>query len=279
MSSHRPKPDQKSGIPPPELTSHLWQAAFVESLFNGFSEPLISSLMMRPDTRQQARFAVYQNNVFYSLRTALADLYPTIKTLVGEAFFNGTADAYIRIHPPKQASMVYFGLHFSEFLSHFEHTRDMPYLVDIALLELAHHQAYHAADIDILDKVFFASIEPSVFEHSGVKFHPSLQIVSSAFPIFTIWQSNQTEAPSSSSENSSAKINLDEPQWLIVVRLDYEVLVFNVDYGTYLFYHYLFNGKPINNAAQRAQNKHADVDISSAIVLGINNGFFTALNP
>lgn len=273
---------EKSIVPASGLKPQAWQAAFVESLFKGLSEPLTGSLATQTFNEQHERFAIYQNNVFYSLRAALAELYPTIKKLVGEEFFNGTADAYIRAYPPQQPAMVYFGLDFSDFLSQFKHTQNMAYLSDIASLEVARHKAYHASDVEILDKKKFAGIEATVFERSQLELHPSVQIISSIFPIFTIWQSNLDEAnldEANLAENTSddEEIALNEPQWLIVVRCEYEVRVFNVDHGTYLFYHDLLNQEPVYNAAQHAQDRHTDFDISAAIVLGINNGFFTKL--
>jgi len=197
---------------------------------------------------------------------------------VGEEFFNGTSNAYIRQHPPAQAAMVYFGSHFPQFLSDFEHTKSMPYLADVAQLELARHRAYHAADKPTLNTAFFAAVSPEEFEESTVELHPSLTLLSSAFPIFTIWQSNQETRENIESDiepDNQATINLDEPEWLIVVRLHYEVLTFKIDYGIYLFYKILTENKSIIEAANFAKQKEKSVDISSAIALGIENQFFT----
>lgn len=258
-------------LPPPN-----WQAEFTQSLFQGLSESLKHTIQNRSEVALNERFSIYQNNVFYSLTTALGDLYPTIKKLVGEEFFNGTANVYIRHSPPSQAAMVYFGAQFPQFLSEFEHTKEMLYLADVARLELARHQAYHAVDTPVLDKPFFSTLNPEQFERSGVNFHPSLTLIESTFPVFTIWQSNQDDKTDSRLDNQDV-ISLDEPEWLIVVRPYYEVFVFNVDYGTYLFYQSLLEKKSIIEAANFAQQKENSVDISSAITLGIEHQFFTGI--
>lgn len=266
-----------------QLSSKVWQAEFAQSVFKGLSESLSNTLVNQSPEAQVERFAIYQNNVFYSLIMALADLYPAIKTLVGDDFFDGTANAYIRAHPPKQAAMVHFGWSFPQFLADFEHTQAMPYLTDIAKLELARHQAYHAADTAILDRDFFAQIEAEAFEQARIELHPSLTIMKSASPVFTIWQANQKDKEQVEREPPEAgeNIHLDEPQWLIIVRCQYEVLVFNIDEGTYLFYQGLANKLSINEAVAYSQDNttdsQGDFDISAAIVLGISNGFFTQL--
>lgn len=261
-----------------------WQTEFTQSLFQGLSEPLKHTIEHRSEAALNERFSIYQNNVFYSLTTALADLYPTIKKLVGEEFFNGTANAYIRQNPPTQAAMVYFGSTFPQFLLEFEHTQSMPYLSDVAQLELARHQAYHAANTPALDAEFFTQVNAEAFEQSTVEFHPSVALLDSNFPIFTIWQSNQelkvgeeANTEMESTANKQGTINLDEPEWLIVVRHNYEIVVFNIDYATYLFYTMMMKKKSIIEAANAMQQKENKSDISAAITLGIQHHFFTRI--
>ncbi|MGH1485908.1 MAG: HvfC/BufC family peptide modification chaperone [Cellvibrionaceae bacterium] len=258
---------------PPTLNigqAKQWQNDFTKSLFNGLSEPLATTFSNKGDVQQQQRFAIYQNNVFYSLTQALGDLYPVIKRLVGSEFFDGCASIYIRQNPPQQAAMVYFGHDFPGFLSHFEHTKTMPYLADVATLELARHHAYHADDVVIMEPKDFNGIDDDVFAMSKVSLHPSVHLLSSEFPVFQIWQSNQTDHP------SEENIDLNEPESVIIVRHDYERLVFQVDHGTYQFYHALLEKMNISDAASYAL-ENIKVDISSAIALGIQNGFFTGL--
>ena len=255
-----------------QLNAKQWQAEFTQSIFQGLSPSLSESLSINNPDQQQQRFAIYQNNVFYSLTQSLADLYPVIKRLVGEDFFNGTASMYIRQHPPKQAAMVFFGSHFPDFLRHFEHTENMLYLADVAKLELERHHAYHAADADTLKPEDFATVDEYAFEKSKFIFHPSVRLVDSSYPIFRIWQSNQSD--NSNDEN----IDLSEPEWVIIVRQEYECQTFNIDQGTYRFYHALQQGHCISEAVAYGLEV-SDFDISAAIALGIQNSFYTELLP
>ncbi len=262
-----------------DITAKQWQTLFTQSLFDGLSKTLAETLTTE-EKHQQQRFAIYQNNVFYSLSQALGDLYPVIKKLVGDDFFNGTASIYIRQYPPTQAAMVYFGEQFPAFLASFEHTQTMPYLTDIAQLELARHKAYHAADKAILTPTDFGVVDASTFEQSTVILHPSLTMVDSIFPIFQIWQANHHNI------ENEGDIHLNEPESAIIVRYDYECHVFNVDQGTYRFYDALSNQMTISESATYAYEDEVSksnideknkFDISSAIALGIQNGFFSQL--
>jgi hypothetical protein len=261
-----------------------WQNNFTDSIFSGLTDSIKESF----NTKDQAlvkRFAIYQNNVFFSFTEALSDLYPVIKKLVGEDFFNGAANVYIRKHPPSQAAMVYFGSSFPEFLRSFEHTASMPYLVDIAELELKHHQAYHAADIVAMSADDFTKIEPEKVGELKLALHPSLSLLSSPYPIFSIWQSNQDEESSDNASTNNESINLDEPQSVIIVRHEYERKVFHVDKNTINFYHLIANKESISASAHSVMESatentpdESNWDISNAIALGIQNGFFVELN-
>ncbi len=109
-----------------------WQKDFHHSLLGHLSNSLQESFQPASTEAQQQRFSIYQNNVFHSLTTALGDLYPVIKKLVGNDFFTGTAGYYLREHPPQQAAMIHFGQDFPDFLTSFEHTSTMPYLATVA---------------------------------------------------------------------------------------------------------------------------------------------------
>lgn len=253
--------------------SEKWQAEFTHSLFNGLSEFFANSLSTEGKIQQQQRFAIYQNNVFYSLTQALSDLYPVIEKLVGIDFFKATASLYIRQYQPEQPAIVFWGEKFPVFLAHFEHTKNMPYLAHVAQLELARHQAYHADDMAALEPSDFGSINEAQFENIKLAFHPSVHLLNSKYPIFHIWNSNQGN---NDSEEEKENIQLDEPEAVIIVRYQYECLVYNVDLGTYRFYHALQEKMIIKEAVNYAL-EIIEFDISAAIALGIQNGFFSAI--
>lgn len=137
-----------------------------------------------PPTR---RFDVYRNNVMSSLVNALRDGFPVIHRLVGEAFFAGLATEYVREHPPTSPCVVRYGDSFSDFIAGFPPAASVPYLADMARLEYALRQAYHAADV--------MPVEASEFERPDLaeaKLHlaPAVSVVQSSWPIYDIWRAN-----------------------------------------------------------------------------------------
>ena len=255
---------------PSEQSPQQWQQHFAHALFQGQHSQLAQDLNIVEHQRQQ-RFGIYQNNVMHSLTESLGELYPVVKQLVGDVYFKGCAALYLRQHPPQQAAMVFFGQCFPDFLTHFlndrEHTQSLPYLADVAQLELYHHQAYHAEDTAAMMAADFATIDPSTFENSHWPLHPSVKLLDSRFPVFSIWQAHQ-------GDNRPTEINLDQAEAVVIARCQYECLVFGVDPGTYRFYQALAEGLSIHKAAVYAL-EGGDFDLSSAIALGVQHGFFS----
>ena len=92
------------------------------------------------------RLAVYRHNLHSNWRAALADTHPVVERLVGPAFFGEAARRYAIAHPSASGDLNRFGAGFARFLGAYEHARDLPYLADVARLEWAWHECFHAAD-------------------------------------------------------------------------------------------------------------------------------------
>ena len=77
---------------------------------------------------------------------ALSANYPATRRIVGEEFFAAMARAYVGRNPPRSPMMFDYGADFSNFVARFEPADWVPYLADVARLERAWLEAYHAAD-------------------------------------------------------------------------------------------------------------------------------------
>lgn len=138
------------------------------------------------------RYDVYRNNVVVSLTEALAAAFPVIKSIVGEDFFTAMAGVHVRQHPPKSPLMIFYGEDFPAFLSRFPPVTHLGYLPDMARLEHARRAAYHAADATPCPPEKLAGLEGPKLFGARLVLHPSIRIVSSRSPIFSIWRYNST---------------------------------------------------------------------------------------
>ena len=148
--------------------------------------------MIRGAARRKAdrRFAVYRNNVITGLIDALAQRFPVVCRLVGEEFFRAMARIYVTAQPPSSPLMMLYGGTFPNFIDAFAPAASLPYLGDVARLELARGRAYHAADAAPATPQIFTGLPAEQLGHLRVRVHPSASIVASAHPIVSIWQVN-----------------------------------------------------------------------------------------
>ncbi len=172
------------------------QTAFRKGLLDP-SLPAPKGLQNPDGAPATKRFDVYRNNVAVSLVDAMVAAFPVIHKLVGDEFFRATAGVYIRKFPPSSPLMMYYGEHLPQFLKRFEPTKNHRYLPDVARVELAIRQAYHAADSTPIDGQALAAIAPDDLMALRLSIAPAVQIVSSEdYPIHAIYMANtRDDAP------------------------------------------------------------------------------------
>ena len=141
----------------------------------------------RPATK---RFDVYRNNVAVSLTEALEAAFPVVRKLVGDDFFRAMSGVYLRQHPPRSPLMMFYGEDMPTFLAGFAPARSVPYLADVARLELALRHSYHAADSTPIAPDALARIAPDDLPNLRLTFAPATALIPSRYPLASIWQAN-----------------------------------------------------------------------------------------
>lgn len=190
-----------------------------------------------------AGLRIYRNTVFAKLGDALSDLYPVVKLLVGDGFFAYAAHEFVRGHPPRTPVMAEYGEAFPAFLAEFPAAADVPYLADVARLELARHQALNAADRTPLRPDTFKAVPPDSLADIVLSLHPSLRFVDSPYPVDAIWEAHRDDkAP-------DADIVLPErPTRLLIARPEGAIVMLTVEPAAYDFARALDRGLTLGEA-------------------------------
>ena len=243
------------------------QAAFAAALFDP-QRPCPEGVFSANGADPASRFVVYRNNVQSSLINALADGYPVVSQLVGEEFFRAMAALYMQSCPPQSPFLNDYGKDFAGFIDSFAPAASVPYLADVARLERLRVQAYHAADAQPLshEQIAAALSDPHVLSELTVGFHPSLNLLTSAYAVVDIWAVHQRDA-------TLAGINPDHGQYALVLRNDLEVEVFAIDHGASTFIQNLRLGQPLSQALETAPA----FDLSQTLALLISHNVITHL--
>ena len=237
------------------------QSAFAQALLNP-ELPCPHGLSTWNGSDPTMRFAVYRNNVIVSLVDALADTYPVVQTLVGEAFFRAMARVFAQSNPPRSAVMAYYGQDFATFVATFPPAASVPYLADVARLEMAQVMAYHAADdIAVQAQTLQATLADSEqFAMLRLVLHPSVHVIDSAFAIFSIWAAHQGAA-------CAPSVDPDVAQTTLVYRAGLDVHTIEVKDGVGQFVSTLLSGHTLLGATQAASRMDTTFDLTVALTL------------
>lgn len=186
------------------------------------------------------RFAVYRNNVIVSLIDALADTFPVTQALVGEAFFRAMAGQFVRAHPPRSPVLTLYGDLFPSYVCDFAPASALPYLGDLARLEVGYVQTYHAAEEGSLAISELSKLLSNEMPLSQVRFtlHPSINVVRSRYAVVSLWAAHQDLSP----ENTLGSIHPDVSEAAMLIRQDLDVVVVRIEHGAALFIENLHRG-------------------------------------
>ena len=138
-----------------------------------------------------AGLAVYRNDVQQFFRNALALTYPVTLRRVGEDFFRQLADGYRTAHPSRSGDLHWVGERFPDWLQHALAGGEYAWLADLARLEWACEEAGVAAQQPSVTLVTLAAIPPECVDRTALRLQPSLRLLVSDHPVWSVWQANQ----------------------------------------------------------------------------------------
>jgi len=217
--------------------------------------PTPQALARKTGTAPARRFAVYRNNVYASLIDVLACRFPVSARLVGDEFFRAMARVHVQKEPPRSPVLLRYGAGFADFIAGFPSAAPVPYLADIARLEWAWHEAYHAADAEPLSLGALEAAAGHV-EHATLALHPSLTVLRSPYPVVTIWQLAMRGG-----EDEPARLPADGEDAL-VLRPKLEVEIRRLPEGGAAFVLALKTGASLQDAAMSATAEAPDFDLA-----------------
>lgn len=237
------------------------QQSFADALLDPEQSPP-AGLITWNGSDPAARFAVYRNNVVVSLIDALADTYPVTQELVGEAFFRAMARLFVSAEPPRSRVLAFYGISFPAFIEHFPPAASVPYLADVARLEMLWVRAYHAADSVKLpvNAIASALADADGLPDLKVGFQPSVGLIRSRYAVISLWAAHQGIADISA-------IDPYAPENALVFRPHLDVEMIRLNARDSDFVAHLLLGASLSDAAEQARQAHVDFDLAG--ILGL----------
>lgn len=221
------------------------------------------------------RFAVYRNNVMVSLIDALADTYPVTQALVGEEFFRSMAGVFARADPPRSPVMAHYGDGFAGFIADFQPAASLPYLADVARLEMLRVQACHAADAAAVgpEEITVLLADAERVGQARFRFHPSLRILVSPYAVASLWAAHQDE----DLDAALAAVDLSLPESALIVRVGLDVEIYRITAATADFIRHLQEGLGLAAAVERALTIDATFDLTGTLGLLLRSNAVTGI--
>lgn len=248
------------------------QGDFAAALLNP-ALPIPDGLVDPDGEPGRKRFAVYRNNVLVSLIEALKDGFPAVHRLVGDDFFCAMARAYAVVQPPRSPILIEYGAGFADFIGTFEPTAPLPYLADVARIERAWVEAYHAAEASPIDPEALTKMTPEQCPAAQLVLHPSLRLVRSLFPALTIWRMNVEGG-------LAAPVDLAAGgEDVLIIRPHADVEVRSIPRGSFEFIQALTEGQPVLAAYEASRTIADDFDLAANLFDLISTGAVIGCNP
>jgi hypothetical protein len=185
-------------------------------------------------------------------------------------FFRAMARFHVRATPPTSPLLFEYGHDFPDFIERYEYAQSMPWLADVARIERAWLDAYHAADAEPLAPQALASIPAERLSDTVLTPHPAARIVRSRFPAVAIFAANRADGP-------VGPIEAAEPEDALVTRPRLEVIVRRLPPGGAVFLMSLIAGEPLGAAAAAALAESPELDLPANIAGMLAAGAFTAV--
>jgi hypothetical protein len=135
---------------------------------------------------------VYHNNNVISLKEALSLVYPKLKKLVGNNFFNSLCNDYLKQYPLSKGYLIDYGKYMPKLISDDKRCNDYKFLIDIAKIEWGIDTIYHSAFNSGLDKNTLSLLDSNL-DNIYIKIVDDIEVVFSKFAIFDIWDIKNDE--------------------------------------------------------------------------------------
>ena len=162
-----------------------WQTALQDAVLG--TDDRVRATLRRASVAPDSQLAVYSNAYVNRLREALQSNFPALHQLLGDNDFEGLAARYIIEHPPRHASIRWFGDCLAEFLAARTPYSATPAIRELALFEWALRHAIDACDAERLAFEEVAAWAPDAWGIQRFVFHPSLTVLDLQWNVPPIW--------------------------------------------------------------------------------------------
>jgi len=129
------------------------------------------------------RVGIYAGAYFYRLLECLGEDFPATLAVLGGDNFAALVKGYLLEYPPTEPSILYAGLYLADFLYGHPFGERWPFIAELARLERAVLDVFHAPDALALDVEGLRAVPSEEWPGIKLRTHPAVEIVHSEWRI------------------------------------------------------------------------------------------------
>jgi Putative DNA-binding domain len=156
-----------------------YQAHFIATINDG-PDALAPDMFAGPIDRVLLGLQAHANTISYARLITLEDSFPLTREALGEQVFNRICRDYCASDPARCADNNNIGAGWPDFLSTQSVATN---IIDLARIEWAYLQSYHAPDAAALSAADLAAMDPAELPAQSIGLHPSLRWVELRAPL------------------------------------------------------------------------------------------------
>jgi hypothetical protein len=164
-----------------ELQTSLYQLITNPKRIGNDGDPVSghAEALIRGDSRLSAseRVTIYADAYFYRLLDCFYEEFPTTSAIFGSDNFVDLVRYYLRAWPPTEPSIFYAGRYLNAFLRDHPLVTRWPFISELARLERAILDVFHAADAFTLSDEAMRAIPSRQWPAIRLKTHPAVEVL------------------------------------------------------------------------------------------------------
>jgi hypothetical protein len=246
------------------------QQALLAALLDPAATEGAASLGLREQgARARAGLAAYRGNAAALAERALAAVFPTLQSLLGEDDFRHLAREHWRARPPERGDLGEWGAELPAWIEAHAGLAAWPYLADCARLDLALHRCERAEDaaFDAASLALLASDDPASLR---LLFLPGSACLRSAWPVAAIHAAHRPDADAAAFDHARAAIEHRQGQTVLVARHGWRATVHELAPADGAFTEALLAGASLAAALDQAG---ASLDFSAWLARALRDGW------
>ncbi len=219
--------------------------------------PDLHAVFVQDHISARARLKIYHNNVIGSISASLCAGFPLLEKLVGADFLKGLARDFIFQHPPQSGCMHHYGAGFDDFIRAYGPCAALPYLGDVAAMEIAINNAYYADDDVPLGRDELAGHGVHGIGDVILSLRSSAALLSSAYPLMEIRDFCLDEV-----HNAAPDLGVSCRTRLLVFRPNLEVKLIVLEEDAFFMLSCIHDGIPLAQALDKTLELYPAFDFN-----------------